>query len=134
MIVALMKQKLGFVHRMDVGLKHNLQQMQFKKNKWYFLVSRYNGTDLSLWINDKQVAETAASGNLLAQGSGNYAYIGSRGDGGSFFNGSIADAQIYNVALSSAQIQDLYLNNTVSGIGIYIVVGAMIASLFSSIG
>ena len=86
-----------------------------QKNKWYFLVSRYNGTDLSLWINSKQVAETAASGNLLAQGSGNYAYIGSRGNGGSFFNGSIADAQIYNIALSSAQIHDLYLNNTVSG-------------------
>ncbi|MEM0149829.1 MAG: LamG domain-containing protein, partial [Candidatus Micrarchaeaceae archaeon] len=80
-----------------------------KTNTWYFLVSRYNGTDLSLWINGTQVSETAVTGNLLPQGSGNNVYIGSRGDGGSFFNGTIANAQIYNKPLTESQIEALYL-------------------------
>ncbi|MGC8537478.1 MAG: LamG-like jellyroll fold domain-containing protein [Candidatus Micrarchaeia archaeon] len=79
-----------------------------KTNSWYFLVSRYNGTELSLWINGTQVAESAVTGNLLAQGSGNDIFIGSRGDGDSFFNGSIANSQIYNKSLSASDIQELY--------------------------
>ncbi|MEM3020158.1 MAG: LamG-like jellyroll fold domain-containing protein [Candidatus Micrarchaeaceae archaeon] len=79
-----------------------------KTNTWYFLVSRYNGTDLSLWINGTQVAESAVTGDLSPEGSGNNIYIGSRGDDGSFFNGSIVNAQIYNKSLSASDIQALY--------------------------
>ncbi|MFP3278993.1 MAG: LamG domain-containing protein [Candidatus Micrarchaeota archaeon] len=76
--------------------------------KWYFLVSRYNGSSLSLWINGVQVASTGVSGNLALQGNGNYAYIASRSNTGSYFNGKVADAQIYNTSLSANEIQALY--------------------------
>ncbi|MGC8580685.1 MAG: LamG-like jellyroll fold domain-containing protein, partial [bacterium] len=75
---------------------------------WYFLVSRYNGSDLSLWINGKQQASTGVSGTLQPQGNGNFTYIGSRSNTGDYFNGEIADAQIYNTSLSAQQIQQLY--------------------------
>ena len=35
---------------------------------------------------------------------------------GGYFNGSIADVQVYNTALTSAQARQLYLNNSVEGI------------------
>jgi len=76
--------------------------------KWYFLVSRYNGSSLSLWINGVQVASTGVSGNLALQGNGNYTYIASRSNTGSYFNGKVANAQLYNTSLSAAQIQQLY--------------------------
>ncbi|MFP3278042.1 MAG: LamG domain-containing protein [Candidatus Micrarchaeota archaeon] len=76
--------------------------------KWYFLVSRYNGSSLSLWINGVQVASTGVSGNLALQGNGNYAYIASRSNTGSYFNGKVANAQLYNSSLSANQIQQLY--------------------------
>jgi len=76
--------------------------------RWYFLVSRYNGSYLSLWINGIQVATTGVSGNLALQGSGLYTYIGSRSTTGSFFNGKVANAQIYNTALTQQEIQYLY--------------------------
>jgi len=76
--------------------------------EWYFLVSRYNGTALSLWINGKQEAVAGVTGNLTLMGNGNYTYIGSRSNTGSYFNGTIVNAQIYNTSLSASQIQDLY--------------------------
>jgi hypothetical protein len=42
--------------------------------------------------------------------------IGARNSGTDFFHGSIADVQIYSTGLSAAQIDDLYLNNTVPGV------------------
>ena len=84
--------------------------------KWYFLVSRYNGSDVSIWIDGVQQNYAGASGTFTMQGSGDYAYIGSRSNTGDYFNGMIADAQIYNAALSEAQIWSLYLNNSVQGI------------------
>ena len=78
---------------------------------WYFLVSRYNGSTgeaLSLWINGQQAASTAATGNLVPQGSGLYAYIGSRSNTGDYFNGQIADAQMYGSALTKSEIEQLY--------------------------
>ena len=77
-------------------------------NVWYFMASRYNGTAVSIWIDGSMVAETTDSGTLNLQGSGLYTYIGSRGGAGSFFNGSVANAQMYNTALSSNAIAGLY--------------------------
>jgi len=78
------------------------------RGEWYFLVSRYNGSALSLWINGVQVVATAASGNLGLEGNGLYAYIASKSTC-CYFNGKVADAQIYNTSLSASEIQALYL-------------------------
>jgi len=77
--------------------------------RWYFLVSRYNGSSLSLWINGVQVASTGASGNLVPLGNGLSAYISSRSNTCCYFNGKVANAQIYNTSLSADDIQALYL-------------------------
>ncbi len=76
--------------------------------KWYFFVSRYNGSDVSLWISGSQVNNAGASGNLQAQGTGTTTYIGSRSNTCCYFNGEVANAQLYNTSLSQSQIQALY--------------------------
>lgn len=87
--------------------------------KWYFAAIAYSATSNNevLYVNGKTVSE--GTGTYSPSGTFDYATIGAdptgQHYGNIYFNGSIADAQIYNVALSSAQIQDLYLNNTVSG-------------------
>ena len=75
---------------------------------WYFLVSRYNGSAVSLWINGNQVASSAAYNAISLQGTGLDGFIGSRSNTGDSFNGSVADAQMYSAALSGTQIQQLY--------------------------
>lgn len=87
--------------------------------KWYFAAITYSATSNNefLYVNGKTVSE--GTGTYSPSGTFDYATIGADPTGQHYgqiyFNGSIADAQIYNVALSSAQIQELYLNNTVSG-------------------
>ena len=87
--------------------------------KWYFAAITYSATSNNefLYVNGKTVSE--GTGTYSPSGTFDYATIGADPTGQHYgqiyFDGSIADAQIYNVALSSAQIQELYLNNTVSG-------------------
>jgi len=81
--------------------------------KWYFLVSRYNGSSLSLWINGVQVASTGVSGSLTLMGNGDHTYIASRSNTGSYFNGKVANVQLYNTSLSANEIQALYLEGIV---------------------
>lgn len=70
-------------------------------NLWYNVVGVYNGTSISIYLNS--VLDASLSGSITP------AYItplriGSRVDG-YFFNGKISQAQIYNRALSTAEIQ-----------------------------
>jgi hypothetical protein len=81
----------------------------FNQSQWYNVVTVFSSTGWSIFLNGKNVSSGTYSGTPSLLDSNSYLDIGSG------FDGSIADAQIYNVALSSAQIQDLYLNNTVSG-------------------
>ena len=86
----------------------------FNQSQWYNVVTVFSSTGWSIFLNGKNVSSGTYSGTPSLLDSNSYLDIGS-GNGASFFDGSIADAQIYNIALSSAQVQDLYLNNTVSG-------------------
>jgi hypothetical protein len=76
-------------------------------NKWYFIASTYNGNYISIYVNGNKVNQSAVTGSIN-QPSGP-TNIGSRNDNSNnFFNGSIANVQIYNTSLSGQQIQYLY--------------------------
>ena len=77
----------------------------FNPKTWVFVVGRYNGSYISIWVNGIFEGSLATSGALPSP-TGNIGIGGGNGD--SPFNGSIANIQIYNTALSSNDIKALY--------------------------
>ena len=82
--------------------------MAIQKNQWYFIAYAYNGTYQKGWLGGY---------NNLVNISAPYAYntpqanfqLGNGDDGPpNFWNGSIANVQVYNTALSANDIQALY--------------------------
>ena len=78
---------------------------QFKNpNGWYFIAVTQNSTNvLTIYVNG--VFDN--SGTVTSQAPGAIT-IGEAGSGGTFWNGSVADVQIYNTSLSATQISQLY--------------------------
>ncbi|MDE1865401.1 MAG: hypothetical protein KGH94_02045 [Candidatus Micrarchaeota archaeon] len=81
-------------------------------NRWVNIVAVLNsGGGGSLYVNGSQVQTCSLSGSL-----GSTVYIGGQNGAVNPFSGSISDVQVYNSALTSTQIGQLYLNNTVPGV------------------
>ena len=82
-------------------------------NRWYYEALVYNGSQLQLYLNGSKVNSTSLSGNIntppyvVLIGCRNV--LGSCYGSGSWFNGTLANVQIYNTALTPQQIQQLYL-------------------------
>ena len=88
--------------------------------KWHFVGFSYAGgatTSVTGYVDGTPYALTLTGTPNVYTGSGSVANIG-YGAGGatSYFNGSIADVQIYNVSLSQAQVNQLYTNDSVMGV------------------
>ena len=72
-------------------------------NTWAFLTETYNGSTLALYVNGTQVSSLAQTGNILP--STNPLQIGGDSIYGQYFQGTIDEVRVYNVALTVAQIQ-----------------------------
>ena len=72
-------------------------------NTWTHLAATYDGTTMRLYVNGVQVASQAQTGAMAA--STNPLQIGGDSLYGQFFQGTIDEVRIYNVALTAAQIQ-----------------------------
>jgi len=72
-------------------------------NAWNYIILVYNGSTIKIYLNGAQVSNENASGNI-AQTNSNV-YIGGESSQNYFFNGRISDIQIYNRALSAAEVQ-----------------------------
>lgn len=105
-----------------------IKQLQFMRNKggvaadtitvntslnagtWYHVVGTYNGTTLTLYLNNVLQGTTAASGNGTS-GIFNEIGVGIIPNGGtpsSFLSGLVDEAGIWSKALSTTEISDLY--------------------------
>ncbi len=73
---------------------------------WYFVVGTYDGSNVRIYV-DGQLENSVGHSGALSNSSSNLR-IGSRSGGDRFFNGLIDKVQIYNKALSSEEILDLY--------------------------
>ena len=89
--------------------------------KWSNIVITYSGSTSTLYINGTQSYST--SGSAIFPVSGSYLPLGlSSGLCGSDvvsvlpYQGGIADYRLYNVALTAAQVKQLYVNDTVTGV------------------
>ena len=72
-------------------------------NTWTHLAATYDGSTLRLYVNGAQVSSLSQSGNLLT--SSNQLQIGGDSFYGQYFQGTIDEIRIYNLALTAAQIQ-----------------------------
>ena len=70
---------------------------------WHYGVFTFNGTTGIIYVD----GTTAGSSTGYFNSNNHINYIGRR-ENGAFFNGSIASAQIYNKALSLAEVQQNY--------------------------
>jgi hypothetical protein len=87
-------------------------------NNWNFVAFVQNGPNVALYYNNEQFTGVISTNTLnMPTGTGEPVDIGSGQFGaGQYFHGYIADIQLYNIALSASQVQDLYLNNSVPGV------------------
>jgi hypothetical protein len=72
-------------------------------NKWYHVVTVYDSSSMKIFINGNLNNSRAVSGNIIPTVAN--LIIGRRG---AYFNGTLANAQIYNTALTPQEIQYLY--------------------------
>ena len=79
-------------------------------NKWYHVVGSYNGSALSLIVNDGTPTNTPKTGAIgLTTPNINLAIGGAVQTPITYFTGNIANLQIYSKPLSTRQISQLYL-------------------------
>lgn len=81
------------------------------KDKWYFLVFKFNGDEPYLYINGVMEGTLGGSkATYLQQSSTGLNLIGKKGDSATvFFNGAIDDVRIYDAALPSFRIKQNYI-------------------------
>jgi hypothetical protein len=76
--------------------------------QWYYVVGRYNGSHVSIFVNGVEENSTSLTGNMVD--SNTDLYIGQNTANNYFFNGTIDDVRIYDRALTSEEI--IILNNS----------------------
>ncbi|MEM0148523.1 MAG: LamG domain-containing protein, partial [Candidatus Micrarchaeaceae archaeon] len=86
--------------------------------RWYFVAVSDSSNTISLYVNGN--LENSGTLSISTPASSNF-YMGmTPGYSSSSYtralNGSLADIQVYNTALSQAQIWQLYVNNSVIGL------------------
>jgi hypothetical protein len=74
-----------------------------QQNAWSHLAVTYDGATVVLYVNGVQVSSLAQAGNILS--SNNPLQIGGDSFYQQYFNGTIDEVRVYNVALTAAQIQ-----------------------------
>ena len=78
-------------------------------NNWHHLVGVYNpSTSVQIYLDGVLVKEQLVSIPASQYNSSNNLQIGARGDSTGFFNGSIDEVGIFNVALTDAEILSIY--------------------------
>ncbi|MCL5101482.1 MAG: LamG domain-containing protein, partial [Candidatus Parvarchaeota archaeon] len=77
-------------------------------NTWYFVAFETTGTEQTGYIGSSGTLSAPLGEAFNANTLYSQFFIGDGADPPGYWNGSIADVQVYNVALSQAQIQRIY--------------------------
>jgi len=79
-----------------------------EENKWRFATCTYNYSSICMWL-DGQLEQCTAVGTVPSPAAGSYFYIGTHDGSNAYnFNGTIDEVRVYNRALSSTEISQLY--------------------------
>jgi hypothetical protein len=76
-------------------------------NTWYHIVGTYDGSQIKFYVDGVELGSFAYSGDIDI--STDNVVIGNSGDGTRPFNGMLDEVSIYNRALDSTEVQNLYL-------------------------
>ncbi len=76
-------------------------------NQWYHVVGRYDGSEVSIWVNGAKQAVTATVAAPLDSGVGTL-QVGRNPGATYYFNGVIDEVRVYNRALTPAEIFEHY--------------------------
>ena len=88
------------------GIKQTLYSNTTLDSQWHFVAATYDGAQLKLYIDG------VLSGNLSTMGSittGSQDTIIGANTSNNYFKGDMDELKIYNIALNSSEIQDLYM-------------------------
>jgi len=78
-------------------------------NNWYHLVGTYDGSYVRIYVNAGTPASTSYTGGISYNDAYRDLFVGvSYGANSRFFSGSIDEVRVFNVALSSSSISDLW--------------------------
>jgi hypothetical protein len=96
----------------------------FNLNTWYYLAGSYDGSELRLYVNGQLIGSTPRSG--VTQTTENPLFVGWYAGPGSGYQhiGFINDVFIYNRALSSTDIQQLYQGTYTNTTGLVLWISA----------
>jgi len=83
---------------------------------WYNFIGTYDGSKLSIYVNGSLIDDTITLTGSLQNTTSNL-YVGTRGYlTSNSFNGKLSNASIWNTALTSTQVTELYNNGTPSNL------------------
>lgn len=75
-------------------------------NTWYYVVARFNGTNREIWLNNVKIAnDTPGSSHNVTQSTN--LTVG-RTYTNEYFNGKLSNLEIYNRAISDAEMTEIY--------------------------
>ncbi|MEM6803756.1 MAG: LamG-like jellyroll fold domain-containing protein [Bacteroidota bacterium] len=88
---------------------------ELQANNWYFVTAVYDGQEMRIYKDANKIAALAKTGSISSSTStpiaiGNQPFIG----GDRPFKGLIDDVRIYNKALTETEIQDLFLEGSIT--------------------
>lgn len=83
-------------------------------DQWYHVVGTYNHNQIKIYVNGQLKGETNASGNIL---SASTFRIGGEPNRSYFIDGQVDEVKLYNSALTSDQVKNLYNRSAGSVMG-----------------
>jgi hypothetical protein len=101
--------KLLFQLNIDGSVRYLYSNFLIDNSSWYHVTATYDGTNMKLYVNGVLDSILNAPGEIIPF-SGNSNYIGTEGIN-YFFNGSLDEFKLYEVALSENEIRNVYFDN-----------------------
>ena len=105
----------GFTSGFFDGQWRLTSDYSFTSGNWYYIVGTYDGTTLSLYVNNTLISSTNYTGLSISSEGG--IRLMRRWDLGSYFDGYLATVDIYEHALDSTRITSIW-NSTKSRFGL----------------
>lgn len=89
----------------------NYSELVVSLNRWYYVATVYDGTNLKIYVNGKLRSTTVTTGTIIPPLTTADLFIGKSITDEYFVNGVIDDIKIYNGTLTDAQVFDAYTND-----------------------
>jgi hypothetical protein len=97
----------GLNYWSDVFQGNSGASYSFTTGSWNFVAVTQNNTAVTFYVNGSQINTTTQPSINMSFASSNSNFLGTY-NGSRYLNGKIGNAQIYNKALSAAEIENLY--------------------------